>query len=231
MPSGKKNDKNALVIRSATEFKIEFPKNEILNADEQTKIQKAVNSGGKAIGTKTYIDSKKLQTLLNTDKKGVGLVLNDAPNEDIKRLGDVDYLSTPHVQKEIAKRREQPRPELDREKLKYSGQCIEAFSNNPQLDKERTVESDRINNERPKIGKKVIQERKSTVSELSGKPLDDTARVHHKNRVADKPEEALNRDNLTVIREDEHKDFHASDFPQNEEGYEKYRNTKYKRKK
>ncbi len=86
---------------------------------------------------------------------GVGLVLNDAPNEDIKRLGDVDYLSTPHVQKEIAKRREQPRPELDREKLKYSGQCIEAFSNNPQLDKERTVESDRINNERPKIGKKV----------------------------------------------------------------------------
>ncbi len=135
------------------------------------------------------------------------------------------------MQKEIAKRREQPRPELDREKLKYSGQCIEAFSNNPQLDKERTVESDRINNERPKIGKKVIQERKSTVSELSGKPLDDTARVHHKNRVADKPEEALNRDNLTVIREDEHKDFHASDFPQNEEGYEKYRNTKYKRKK
>lgn len=226
MPSVK-NDKNALVIRSATEFKIEYPKNEMLNADEQTKIQKAVSSGGKAIGTKTYIDSNNLRTLLNTDKKGVGLVLNDAPSEDIKRLGDVDYLSTPHVQKEIAKRREQPRPELDREKLKYSGQCIEAFSNNPQLDKERTVESDRINNERSKIGKKVIQERKSTVSELSGKPL-DTPVVHHKNRVADKPEEALNRDNLTVIREDEHKDFHSSHFPQNEKGYEEYRNAKYK---
>lgn len=227
MPSVKKNDKNALVIRSATEFKIEYPKNEILNADEQAKIQKAVNSGGKAIGTKTYIDSNNLRTLLNTDKKGVGLVLNEAPSEDIKRLGDVDFLSTPHVQKEIAKRREQPRPELDREKLKYSGQCIEAFSNNSQLDKERTVESDRINNERSKIGKKVIQERKSTVSELSGKPLDKPV-VHHKNRVADKPEEALNRDNLTVIREDEHKDFHSSRFPQNEKGYEEYRNAKYK---
>lgn len=228
MPSEGKNDKNVLAIRSATEFKIEYPQNEILNIDEQAKIQKAVNNGGKAIGTKTYIGSNELRTLLNTDKKGVGLVLNDAPKDDIKRLGNVDYLSTPHVQKEIAKKREQPRQELDREKLKYSGQCIEAFSNNPQLDKERTVESDRINNERPKIGKKVIQERKSTVSELSGKPLDGKARVHHKNRVADKPEEALDRNNLTVIREDEHTDFHSSHFPQNEKGYEEYKKAKYK---
>jgi len=223
MSSSKNMEKNELEIRIAHEFKIDYPESQMLNKSEQEKIQNAVNNGGIAIGSKTYVDSGKLPTLLKTDKKGVNVILNETPEEDIKRIGNKEYLSTPHTLKEIAKRREQPRPELDRETLKYSGECIDAFSSNPQLDKERTIESDRINTERPKLGKKVINEREPTVSELSGEPLDGTARVHHIIRVADKPEEALNRDNLVVIRDDEHKEFHSSDLLQNEEGYEEYK--------
>lgn len=228
MLSPKKADKNKLLPRPASAFKIDYPESKMLNKGEQKKIQNAINNGGVAIGAKTYVKSSKLQTLLNTDKKGIAIVLNEAPDEDVKRLGDADYLSTPHIQKEINKRREQPRPELDREKLKYSGQCVDAFSNNSQLEKERTIESDRIRNERPKLGKKVIQERGSTVSELSGEPLNGKPRVHHKNRVADEPEKALDRENLVVIRDDEHTEFHSSDFIQNEKGYEEYKKTKQK---
>ncbi len=72
------------------------------------------------------------------------------------------------------------------------------------------------------MGKKVIKERKSKVSELSGKPLDGMAEVHHKDRVADKPERAFDPTNLAVIRKDEHSEYHNSDYPQNEKGYEQF---------
>lgn len=228
--SSEKIDKKALIIRPASEFEIDFPDAPMLEKEEQKKIQNAITTGGLAIGTKTYVNSRKVQTLLNTDKKGVNIVINESSNDDVKRFGKDDYLSTPQIQKEIAKRKEQPRSMLEREKLKYSGQCLEAFSNNTVLNKERTMESDRIINARPTIGAKTLRERKSVVSELSGKPLDGKARVHHKNRVADKPEEALDKGNLTVITEAEHHEFHSSEFPQNERGYEDFKKTKMREK-
>lgn len=60
------------------------------------------------------------------------------------------------------------------------------------------------------------------MSELSGKPLDGMAEVHHKDRVADKPERAFDPTNLAVIRKDEHSEYHNSDYPQNEKGYEQF---------
>lgn len=67
------------------------------------------------------------------------------------------------------------------------------------------------------------------MSELSGKPLDGMAEVHHKDRVADKPERAFDPTNLAVIRKDEHSEYHNSIYPQNEKGYEfeKYKNKVY----
>ena len=47
---------------------------------------------------------------------------------------------------------------------------------------------------------------------LSGKPLDGMAEVHHKDRVADKPERAFDPTNLAVIRKDEHSEYHNSDY-------------------
>lgn len=66
------------------------------------------------------------------------------------------------------------------------------------------------------------------VGELSGKPLDGMAEVHHKDRVADKPERAFDPTNLAVIRKDEHSEYHNSDYPQNEKGYEQFEK-KYKK--
>ena len=57
-----------------------------------------------------------------------------------------------------------------------------AFSNNEELSRQRAIEADLITKQRAQLGKKVIKERKSKVSELSGKPLDGMAEVHHKEK-------------------------------------------------
>ena len=137
-------------------------------------------------------------------------------------------LSTPHLQKEISQKRQQPRSITEQEKLGYAQDCVNAFSNNEELSRQRAIEADLITKQRAQLGKKVIKERKSKVSELSGKPLDGMAEVHHKDRVADKPERAFDPTNLAVIRKDEHSEYHNSDYPQNEKGYEQFEK-KYKK--
>ncbi len=220
--SSEGKEKNGLSIRKATEFDIKFPDNKNLKDNEKNQIQKAIKDGAISIGTKTFVDSDKVPKLLSTDIKGVQIVLNNAPKEDVKQYGNTDYLSTPHIQKEIAQRKEQPRSELEREKLNYASNCLDAFSGNSQLNKERNIGNDRIVKERSKIGSKVIKKRGSTVSEISGKPLNGDARVHHKNRVADKPEEAFDDDNLTVIKDNEHTEFHSSSYTQDKSGFDEY---------
>jgi len=214
--------KNELSIRKANEFETKFPDNQNLKNNEKNRIQKAITDGAIAIGTKTFVDGDEVPKLLSTDTKGVEIVLNKAPKEDVMRDGDTDYLSIPHIQKEIARRKEQPRSELEREKLNYASNCLDAFSGNSQLNKERNIGNDRIVKERSKIGAKVIKERGTTVSEISGEPLEGDVCVHHKNRVADKPEEAFDDDNLTVIKNQEHTKYHSSNYTQDKTGFEKY---------
>lgn len=220
--SSESKEKNELSVRKANEFDIKFPDNHNLKSNEKNQIQKAITDGAIAVGTKTFVDSGKVPKLLSTDNKGVQIILNDAPKEDVKRYGDSDYLSTPHIQKEIANRKEQPRSELEREKLNYASRCLDAFSGNSQLNKERNIGSDRIVKGRSQIAAKVIKERGATVSEISDEPLKGDARVHHKNRVADKPEEAFEDDNLTVIKDQEHTEFHGSKYIQNKTGFDEY---------
>lgn len=227
--SSESNDGNELSIRKAKEFDIKFPNNQNLKDNEKKQIQKAIMNGAIAIGTKTFVDSDKVPKLLSTDKKGVQIILNNAPKEDVKQYGNSDYLSTPHIQKEIAERREQPRSELEREKLNYASRCLDAFSGNPQLNKERNIGSDRIVKGRSQIAAKVIKERGATVSEISGEPLNGDARVHHKNRVADKPEETFDDNNLTVIKDQEHTEYHSSDYVQDRTGFEEYAANKKKK--
>lgn len=157
-----------------------------------------------------------------TDKTGVANVLMSTPSEDLKRVGDEEYMSTPHLQKVISQKRQQPRSITEQEKLGYAQECVNAFSNNEELIKLRAIEADTIVKRRAQHGRKVIRERQAEVSELSGEPLDGMAEVHHKDRVADKPERAFESDNLTVIRKDEHYKYHNSEYPQNEKGYEQF---------
>ena len=223
-----KNKKEELEIRKASSYDINFPDNKYLENSDKQRIQKAVTDGGISIGNKTFISEKELNKLLVTDRKWFTNAMMSTPPGDLKKVGDVEYMSTPHLQKEISQKRQQPRSITEQEKLGYAQDCVNAFSNNEELSRQRAIEADLITKQRAQLGKKVIKERKSKVSELSGKPLDGMAEVHHKDRVADKPERAFDPTNLAVIRKDEHSEYHNSDYPQNEKGYEQFEK-KYKK--
>lgn len=215
-------NKDELEVRKASTYKFEFPDNPFLQEAEKQRIQGAVKKGGIAIGNETYMSDDQLPKLLSTDRQGVVNIMMETPQEDLIKIGDTEYMSTPQLQKEIAKKRQQPRSTIEQEKLGYAMACVDAFSNNTELSKSRAIEAERIAKERVSLGKKVIKERQSIVSELSGRPLEGRAEVHHKDRVADKPERAFERANLTVIRDDEHQEYHTSDYPQNEKGYSQF---------
>lgn len=178
-----KNKKEELEIRKASSYDINFPDNKYLENSDKQRIQKAVTDGGISIGNKTFISEKELNKLLVTDRKGVTNAMMSTPPGDLKKVGDVEYMSTPHLQKEISQKRQQPRSITEQEKLGYAQDCVNAFSNNEELSRQRAIEADLITKQRAQLGKKVIKERKSKVSELSGKPLDGMAEVHHKERM------------------------------------------------
>lgn len=222
---------NLPVIRKAAEFSFDIPENPNLNKKENRKIQNAVKNEAIAVGYETYISDKGVKDLLNTDSRGAAVVINRAPRGEVKTYGSRDYLSTPEAQKEIARRKEQARPQLEKEYLDTSSKALDAFSQNQQLEKERCIKSDRNNKERPKIGKKVINERKPKVSEITGAKLDDTKDgkpvVHHVERAVDNPERFTDDKNLVIMRNDEHLEFHTDpNLLPTEEGLDSYRKRK-----
>lgn len=224
--SEENNKSKELSVKPAKDFNLQYPDNKFLNKNEKEKIQKGISNGGIAIGTNTYVNQKNLKDILSTDVKGTQIMMNNATKSDIKTYGGEEYLSTPQINKELSARKEKPLPQLMREKLKYAQDCLETFSENPELNKMRSIESDRVAKGRSTIGKETIKKRKSTVSELTGEPLEGDAEVHHKNRVADSPEEAFDEDNLVVLKKSEHDEFHKSEHLQNKEGFDEFAKNK-----
>ncbi len=225
------SEQNLPVIRKASQFDVKYPSNPNLSQKENDRIRNAVRNEGIAVGSKTFISENGLKELLKTDKKGALIVINNAPKKEVKIYGGKDYLSTPETQKEIAKREEQARPQLDREYLATSSKALDAFSRNPQLEKERTIQFERASKDRDKIGSEIIKQRKPKVSEVTGAYLEDTEEgrpvVHHIERVADNPEKIKDNQNLVIMRNDEHNEFHTDPtLPPNEEGLEKYKKKK-----
>ena len=106
------------------------------------------------------LSADAVKDLLGTDTKGTQIVFNNAPNDDIKSYGKTEYLSTPQVQKEIAKRKEQPHKTLERERLKYSGICVDTLSECHELETARSVQSDRIEMGRKNMTQKTFHKRK-----------------------------------------------------------------------
>ena len=89
-----KNKKEELEIRKASSYDINFPDNKYLENSDKQRIQKAVTDGGISIGNKTFISEKELNKLLVTDRKGVTNAMMSTPPGDLKKVGDVEYMST-----------------------------------------------------------------------------------------------------------------------------------------
>lgn len=205
-----KNPKVSLVKYKAGDLTIHFPDNENLTDKEKEVSRNAIVKGGivKNDG-QTFINKNEMPKLLNTDKKGANKVYNDLEDDDKFEDGNSKYADTSALLKEVSKRIQEPRSQLEREKLKDSRDCMNAFIDAPKLEKERTIESDRIQKELPNLTKKKIEAENISCDQLTGEAFDNDAQGHHIERKADEPKKALDLNNLVITKEKNHKEIHS----------------------
>lgn len=202
--------KNEISIRKASNIEIKFPENKELTEEEQRTTRDAIKTGGIVDDKgKAYINKTKLTSLFCTDKSAVNKFYSDLEEEDKFVNGSSKYASVPACVKETTKRLEQNRPQLERSRLKDSRDCMNAFIDSPELEKERTIASDRIKKELPNITKKKIKSENITCDQLTGEPFENDAEGHHKVRKADDPDKALDLDNIVVTKKKNHQTIHS----------------------
>ena len=147
--------------------------------------------------------------MFHTDKSAVNKFYTDLEDGDKYVNGSSKYASVPACVKETTKRLEQKRPQLERSKLKDARDCMIAFIDSPELEKERTIASDRIKEELPNITKKKIKSENITCDQLTGEPFENDAEGHHKIRKADDPDKALDFNNILVTKKKNHQIIHS----------------------
>lgn len=204
---------NQLPIQyNSTNLTIKYPNNSPLKTKNQTKIQTAVTNGGIATANaKGFIEKSSLPTLLATDKKGADKVYNNADDEDKYENGSKKYLSIPATEKEMSKRIQEPRSTTSRKKIQYAQECVKAFRDAPELETVRQLKCEEIDKELPKVTRKKMKSENITTCQLSGEPFNNDAEGHHITRKADSPDDALDPNNIVVIKAPIHTNIHFNE--------------------
>lgn len=206
------DEKNLPVVHSAKDLSITFPeKNKHISEKEGEKSRSLVkNNGAYTSDGRAYIDKNALPHLLATDKKGANRFFNDLEEEDTLELGSQNLASISSVNKEISERIQEPRDTIQKERLRDSEACVNAFRDAPELEKIREVEESKNRKEQPKLKAKKIKAENITSCELTGDQLEPDADAHHIDRQADKPRKARDLNNIVLANKSPHREVHAA---------------------
>ncbi|MDN8644349.1 hypothetical protein Q0S19_07735 [Stenotrophomonas indicatrix] len=202
---------NLPVVHSAKDLNIIFPeKNKHISDGEASKNREIVkNNGAYTSDGRAYLDKVALPHLLATDQRGVNRIYNDLENADKLEVGAQNLVAVSAVNKVISERIQEPRDSLQKERLRDSEACVNAFRDAPELEKIREVEESRSRKEQPRLKEKKIRAESITACQLTGAPLDPDADAHHIERQADKPRKARDLRNIVVANKSPHREVHA----------------------
>lgn len=78
------------------------------------------------------------------------------------------------------------------------------------MEKERSIESDRIQKDLPNITKKKVKAENIVCDQLTGEVFDNDAQGHHKERRSDNPRKALDNNNIIVTKKKNHDEIHKN---------------------
>lgn len=211
--------KNLPVVHSAKDVTINFPeKNKHISEKEAERNRVLVKANGAYTGDgRAYICKDALPHLLVTDKKGANRFYNNLDEEDKLELGKKCLASISSLNKEISERIQEPRDTLQKERLRDSESCINAFRDAPELEKIREVEESKNRKEQANLKAKKIKAENITACQLTGKPLDADADAHHIERQADKPRKARDLNNVIVANKLPHREVHDAGAETSEE--------------
>lgn len=205
-------EKNLPVVHSAKDLTINFPeKNKHISDKEAERNRSLIQDYGAYTNDgRAYIDKNALPHLLSTDKKGGNRFYNNLENQDKLELGDQTLASVSAINKELSERIQEPRDSLQKERLRDSEDCINAFRDAPELEKIREIEESKNRKEQPKLKAKKIKAENITACQLTGNPLDPDADAHHLERRADKPRKARDLSNIIVANKPPHREVHEA---------------------
>jgi len=218
------SNKNKIILHSSEKLTIKFdePIKEIEKEGKLTRSKLKSNSSYTSDG-RVWINKDDVSHLLATDKKGANIIYNDLDDDDKLENGNTKNISIEAIQKEVSKRIQEPRDTLKKERLKDTEKCLPSMRDAPELEKIRELEESRIRKELPRVKAKKLKA--ETLDCITKEPL-VKPEVHHKNRIADKPREALDDENLAAINDTTHGVIHQEGYD-TKEGFEKY-SEKYK---
>lgn len=204
--------KNLPVVHSAQDITIIFPKKNQHISDKDAKKNRELikKNGSYTSDGKVYIGRSALPHLLATDKKGVNRFYNNLENEDKLEQGEKNLVSVSAVGKEISERIQEPRDTIQKERLRDSESCLNAFRDSSDLEKIREVEESKNRKEQSKLKARKILAENISACQVTGEPLETDADAHHIARQADKPREARNIDNIAIINKRPHLEIHTA---------------------
>lgn len=200
------NTQTQVVVYSASELNIEFPKKNINITNKEARHSRSliVSEGAYTSDGRAFVGSKSLSALLATDEKGAKRFYSNLNNDDKYENANKLLASVASVQKEISKRIQEPRDTLKREKLRDNEDCIKAFRDHPTLEKMREVEESKIRKQLPSLKKKKIKAESITKCQLTETPLEEDCELHHITRRADEPRRSLDPNNAIIINKKTH---------------------------
>ncbi|QET02562.1 HNH endonuclease [Cupriavidus pauculus] len=201
------------VVHSAETLDLKFPEaKDHITPEDASKTRTLITTGGVFTPDgKPYIPTSALAHLLATDKPGVNQLYNDLPNEDKMQDGHTRYIATPALNKEFSRRIQEPRDVYKIERLKDAEACVNAFRDNPELEKRRALVESHIRKTLPKLKQQMLKAENITACQVTGEPLQTDAQVHHIERQADQPSKSLDPDNLVLINKSPHQRIHDAE--------------------
>jgi len=205
-------ENNLPVVHSAKDLTIIFPeRNKHISDKEAERNRGLIQANGAYTNDgRAYINKDALPHLFATDKKGANRFYNNLEDEDKLELGSQSLASVSSINKEISERIQEPRDTLQKERLRDSESCINAFRDAPELEKIREVEESNNRKEQSKLKEKKVKAENITACQLTGEPLDPDADAHHMERQADKPRKARDLNNVIVVNKPPHREVHEA---------------------
>lgn len=196
----------------AADLDLIFPKPPVyIPAEYAKKTYKAIESGGYCMEDgKTGISKDSLAQILDTDKKGVNIfVENLIGTDEIKCINGEIVVSTPKIKEELSRRIEQHRTDMERQNLQFNDSAVNALRDCQEAERRRSRAEDIKREELPKLKAKRIKEYNITSDELTGEPLLDNAAAHHITRKEDNPDCATDLEhNIKIVNESTHRKIH-----------------------
>lgn len=203
-----KNDTNALVALSAESLDVILPEPPlILRPKDAARTRNAIMKHGAVThDAKMVYERDALPVLLGTDSAGANQVVAELAKDEYFRDGNKLFIYQPPINKELSRRIQEPRDAYQLDRLRDAERCINAVRDAPELENRRLKLEARNRKEMPKVKQGVLKNARSCIS---GEPLSKDAEVHHVERVADRPDLAVEPSNMRPVNPPIHKLIHA----------------------